>query len=153
MEKAPNESTAAAPKKARAATGTSWKKGSSGNPGGKQPGTLNKKTMLAIALLEADLESITRIVIAAAKGGDMQAARFIVERMVPPMRERPITVDLPIIDTTAGVGAAQQAILDAVTRGELLPSEGTTLAGIVEQRRKAIETEELELRIAALEKK
>jgi hypothetical protein len=81
----------------------------------------------------------------------MQAARFIVERMVPPMRERPISLELPAIDTLASISAAQQAILDAVARGDLLPGEGTTLAGIVEQRRKAIETEELEQRIAALE--
>lgn len=142
---------AIAPKKATKPPGTAWKKGMSGNPAGKQPGTLNRKTMLALALLDRDLETITKVVVDAAKGGDMQAARFIVERMVPPMRERPITVDLPPIRTTAGASVAQQVILDAVARGDLLPGEGTTLAGMVEQRRKAIETEELEQRIAALE--
>jgi hypothetical protein len=43
--------------------------------------------------------------------------------------------------------------LSAVATGELTPGEGTALAGIVEQHRKAIETQELEQRIAALEAK
>lgn len=152
MSKAPNKVETSPPKKPRVPPGTAWKPGESGNPKGKPAGTLNKKTRLAMTLLEDDLEAITKMVITAAKGGDMQAARFIVERMVPPMRERPITIELPPVDSSAGVSAAQQAILDAVARGELLPAEGTTLAGIVEMRRKSIETEELELRIAALEK-
>lgn len=152
MTKTAIEATTPAPKKSRTPPGSAWKPGESGNPKGKPAGTLNKKTRLAMTLLEDDLEAITKVVITAAKGGDMQAARFIVERMVPPMRERPITIELPPVDSSAGVSAAQQAILDAVARGELLPAEGTTLAGIVEMRRKSIETEELELRIAALEK-
>lgn len=152
MSKVANELSIPEQKKARVPPNTAWKKGESGNPKGKPAGTLNKKTLLAMALLENDLEAITKVVINAAKGGDMQAARFIVERMVPPMRERPITIDLPVVDSSAGVSAAQQAILDAVARGELLPAEATTLAGIVEMRRKSIETEDLELRITALEK-
>jgi hypothetical protein len=44
-------------------------------------------------------------------------------------------------------------VLEAVGGGELLPGEGQILTGIIETRRKAIETEELERRIAALEAK
>ena len=42
-------------------------------------------------------------------------------------------------------------ILQAVAAGDLLPGEAATLAGIVEGRRKALETQELEQRIAILE--
>jgi hypothetical protein len=38
-----------------------------------------------------------------------------------------------------------------VAAGDILPGEGATLAGIVEARRKAVETQELEARISALE--
>lgn len=141
-----------APKKARKAPPrTAWKKGESGNPAGKPPGTRNKMTLLAMAVMERDLEAITEKVITAALDGDLQAAKFVIERMVPPMRERPVSITLPDVTTLTGVSQAQAAILHAAGAGELLPAEATALAGIVEQRRKAIETQELEQRIAALE--
>lgn len=132
---------------------TAWKKGESGNPAGKPKGTRNRMTNLAIAVLEKDVEAIAGVVTAAALGGDLQAARLVIERLVPPIRERGVSLVLPPIDALEGVSAAQQAILDAVCAGDLLPGEGTTLSGIVEQRRKAIESQELEQRIAALEGK
>lgn len=97
------------------------------------------------------MEEIARVVTDAAKGGDLQAARLVIERLVPPRRERPIAMDLPDTKSLGGVSEAQAVILQAVAAGDLLPTEGTILSNIVEQRRKAIETEELEQRIAALE--
>jgi hypothetical protein len=49
------------------------------------------------------------------------------------------------------VAAAQGAILKACAAGDLLPGEAATLSGVVEARRRAIETVDLEQRIAALE--
>lgn len=130
-----------------------WKKGQSGNPSGKPQGMRNKATMMVINLMEQGAEEITKAVIDAAKGGDLMAARLVIERLAPPLRERPITLDLPNTATAEGISAAQQAILQAVGVGDLLPGEGATLAGIVEIRRKAFETQELEARITALETK
>lgn len=107
---------------------------------------------MAEAVLEKDVEAIAKVVTAAAIGGDLQAARMVLERLVPQRRERPVDIDLPDVSTIEGVNAAQAAILNAVAAGELLPGEGTALAGIVEQRRRAIETEDLEKRIEALER-
>jgi hypothetical protein len=128
-----------------------WKPGQSGNPAGKPPGTRNKATQVVLALMETGAEEITKAIIDAARNGDMAAARLVLDRLAPPARERPISLDLPDTSTIAGVNQAQQTILEAVGAGELLPSEGTTLATILESRRKAIETEELERRITALE--
>jgi hypothetical protein len=130
---------------------TLWKPGQSGNPAGKPPGTRNKATQMVLALMESGAEEITRAIIDAARKGDIAAARLVIERLAPPARERPISLDLPDTSTVAGVSQAQQAVLEAVGAGELLPTEGSTLATILESRRKAIETEELERRIAALE--
>ena len=130
-----------------------WKKGQSGNPSGKPQGMRNKATMMVINLMEQGAEEITKAVIDAAKGGDLMAARLVIERLAPPLRERPITLNLPSTATAEGISAAQQAILQAVGVGDLLPGEGATLAGIVEIRRKALETQELEARITALEGK
>lgn len=130
-----------------------WKAGQSGNPRGKPQGTRNKATMMVLNLMEQGAEEITKAVIDAAKGGDLMAARLVIERLAPPLRERPINIDLPDTCTADGCSEAQNAILQAVGMGELLPGEGATLAGIVENRRRAIETLELEQRITALEAK
>jgi hypothetical protein len=128
-----------------------WKPGQSGNPAGKKPGSRNKATQMVMALMEGGAEQVTRVVIDAARAGDLTAARLVIERLAPPLRERPLSLPLPDTGTVAGVSAAQQAILQAVGEGEILPGEGTALAGIVESRRKALETVELEQRISALE--
>ena len=130
---------------------TAWKPGTSGNPRGKRAGTRNKATEMVMTLMEGGAKEITEAVVKAAKDGDMTAARFILDRLAPPAKERPISLALPSTSTAAGIVEAQAAILEAVAVGDLMPGEATALAGIVEARRKAIETAELEARIAALE--
>ncbi len=128
-----------------------WKPGQSGNPKGKPAGTRNRATAMVLKLMESGAKEITEAVIEAAKGGDMTAARFILDRLAPPAKERPVSLALPSTSTAAGIVEAQAAILQAVAVGDLMPGEATALAGIVEARRKAIETAELEARILALE--
>lgn len=133
------------------APATAFKPGQSGNPAGKPKGARNHATRSILKLIDGGAEEITRAVIDAAKGGDMAAARFILERIVPSAKERPVSLKLPDTSTADGCSEAQSAILQAVGMGELLPGEGATLAGIVENRRRSIETLELEERITALE--
>lgn len=129
-----------------------FKPGQSGNPRGKPKGTRNKATLAVLALLESGAEEITRAIIAAARGGDMTAARMVLDRLAPPARERMVELpELPDTKDVQGVADAQAAILHAVAAGELTPGEASTLSGIVEARRKAIETAELEQRITKLE--
>jgi len=105
----------------------------------------------ALAAMEEGADAIARKVVALAKGGDMSAARLVIERLVPVAKERPIFLALPDTGSAEGIAEAQNAILQAVAAGDLLPGEAATLAGIVEARRKAVETQELEQRISALE--
>lgn len=128
-----------------------WKKGQSGNPKGKPYGTRNKATQMVLGLMEGAAEEITKAVLDAARGGDLSAAKMVLERLAPPMRERPINIDLPDTGTAQGCADASNAVLQAVGVGDLLPGEGATLAGIIENRRRSIETLELEARIVTLE--
>lgn len=137
----------------RKAPPKAWKPGQSGNPKGKPAGARNKATLAVLALMEKGAKEITEAVVAAAKSGDLTAARMILDRLAPPAKERPVSLALPDTGTAEGVSAAQQAILQAVAAGDLMPGEGTALAGIVETRRRALETQELEQRITALEAK
>jgi hypothetical protein len=132
---------------------TAWKPGQSGNPAGKPPGTRNKATQMVMALMEGHAEQITQTIIDAANRGDLAAARMVLERLAPPVRERPLALDLPDTSTAEGISAAQRAVLEAVGAGEILPAEATALSSVVDARRKAFETEELERRISLLEER
>ncbi|QKS27736.1 MAG: hypothetical protein HT579_01410 [Candidatus Accumulibacter similis] len=140
------------------ATGTEklrpgWKPGQSGNPNGRPKGSRNRVTLVALAAMDEGADAIARKVVEMAKGGDISAARLVIERLVPVAKERPIFLSLPDTGSAEGVAQAQAAILQAVAAGDILPGEAATLAGIVEARRKALETQELEQRISALEGK
>ena len=123
-------------------------KGQSGNPEGKRPGTRNKKTEMAEELMRNAAEAIMRVVLDAAQGGDMAAARMILDRLVPIRRGRPVEFDLP---KDADVVTTLHGVLTATARGDLTPDEAQSLAAVVETKRRAVETCELETRIAALE--
>jgi hypothetical protein len=109
--------------------------------------------MMVLSIMEEGAEEITKAVVDAARGGDLGAARLVLERLAAPIRERPIAIDLPSTDTAEGISQAQRVIIEAVGAGELLPGEGGALAGLVEARRKALETIELEQRVTALEER
>jgi hypothetical protein len=131
-----------------------WKPGESGNPRGKPKGAINKTTRLALELFEGGIKNIAEVVIKQAQEGDLTAARLVLDKLVPNARERAVELPgLPSTESPAGVADAQAAILQAVASGDLTPGEAATLSGIVENRRKAIETQELELRIQALEER
>lgn len=127
-------------------------KGVSGNPAGKPKGTRNKIERPIVALMGQHAEAVAQRVIDEALQGDLQACRLVLERVSPAPKDRPINLpDLPSTHNVAGVSEAQQRILEAVADGGITPSEGSTLSGILEARRKALETHELEQRILALE--
>ena len=100
--------------------------------------------------LAADLGGIINTVRARALAGDMQAARIILDRLVPSLRpvEMPAVLTLPAGATLAGQA---QAVIDAAAAGELVPSQAaqivTALGGVA----KIIEATELLKRIEALE--
>jgi len=64
---------------------------------------------------------------------------------------RPVSLQLPSIKTAQDVVAAVGVVADAVGAGDITPNEGQAVASILEAKRKAIETVELEGRVAALE--
>ena len=130
-----------------------FKKGESGNPKGKPKGARHKTTQLAYAMMEGGLEAILDQVVAKAKAGDMLACRMILDKIIPTQKDRTVSIELPPIATLDGVGRAQSEILQAVVDGDITPNEGERIAVIVEGRRRAIETVELEARIAELESK
>jgi len=130
-----------------------FKPGQSGNPAGKPRGTLHKATQAALALLEGEGEALTRKAVEMALAGDTTALRLCLERLIPPRKERHVSVDLPSVSTVADLGLVTSALLEAAGQGVITPGEAQALGGLVEAHRKALELGEIERRIAALENK
>jgi len=131
--------------------GHRFPQGKSGNPSGRPAGARNKTTVLCEKLMADDAEGVVAAVIAAAKDGDIQAARLVLDRIVPPRKDNPINFDLPPIACAGDAAAALSAILRAVSDGVLSPGEANDVARLVEMFAKTHETAELERRITALE--
>lgn len=128
-----------------------WPKGVSGNPAGKPKGARHKTTMAVQALLDGEAEALTRKCIDLAKEGDTTALRLCMERIAPATKSRPVQVDLPAIETADDVLKAQGATIEAMASGQITPEEAATIAGVLDAKRKAIETVQLEERVAKLE--
>lgn len=85
----------------------------------------------------------------AAKGGDMVAARLILERLVPIRKGCPIAFEL--LSDAVRISKAFAALTHGVAGGALTPEEGQAIGGILEGRRRALEAVELEQRVSELE--
>ena len=123
-----------------------------GNPAGRPHGSRNKASIAADTLLDGEAEALTRKAIDLALAGDTVALRLCMERICPPRRDRPIKIRMARIETPQDVLGAITTVVGAVSRGAITPSEGQALASLIETQRKAIETVEIEQRLAAVER-
>jgi hypothetical protein len=128
------------PKLPERVRGRPFEKGRSGNPAGRRPGTRNKATLAAAALLAGESEALTRKAVELALAGDPTAMRLCIERLVPPCRERIVKFTLPPIESVSDISAAMQAVTAALARSDITPGEAATIAGVVETFARAIET-------------
>ena len=71
---------------------------------------------------------------------------------MPTIKPRHIEIDLPPVETAEDITAAQGAVIAAMARGEITPDDASTIASVLEARRRALETVELEKRLDILEK-
>jgi hypothetical protein len=118
---------------------------------GRPDGSRNKASLMAEKLMEGDTEEVIMAVIEKAKDGDIQAAKLILDRIVPLRKGRPVQIDLPGMTNAGDVVNALSATLKAVSDGHLTPDEAQALAHILEGQRRAIETTDLERRLETLE--
>ena len=128
-----------------------FKSGKSGNSSGRPRGSFNKTTMAVQALLDGEAEGLTRVAVEKGLAGDLVALRLCMDRILPVRKERPITVALPEVSTIEGIVEALGVVTSAVAEGAITPGDAATLAGVLETKRKAIETLEIERRITAIE--
>jgi hypothetical protein len=128
-----------------------FKKGVSGNPGGRPPGSRNKASLLAQALLEGQSEKLVQKAIELALEGNVPALRTLIERLLPPKREQSISLDLPPITSPEDAKNAMATIFAALARGDLLPTEASQLAEMVDTYVATSEASDLARRLTEVE--
>jgi hypothetical protein len=129
-----------------------FQKGQSGNPPGRPLGARNRATVAAEALLEGEAERLTREAIERAlDSGDRALLRFCLSRILPPARGRRVTLDLCMGNSAEAVAESLAATVEAVGTGLISPLEAGGIAALLEAQRRAVETFDLERRLAHLE--
>ena len=121
---------------------TQFKPGKSGNPAGRPKGIKDRRVALREKLLP-HADQLIEMVTTFAKSGDMAAMRIVMDRIIPPLKEEPIHVTIPKIESAADCTQAQAAVVNAVATGDMLPSEGQAMSSLIEAQRRAFETTEL----------
>jgi hypothetical protein len=134
-------------KSARNTRGKPFQPGNAGKP----KGTRNKATLALEALLDGEAEAITRKAIEMALDGDTTAMRLVLERILPPRKDRPVPFALPPLETAADAVKATASLVEAVATGALTPGEAGELSKLVEGFTKAVEQHEVQQRLDRIE--
>lgn len=127
---------------------TAWKPGQSGNPKGRKPGSGEiAKLRAGIA---ARVPELLETLMERALGGDVGAARLLLERAIAPLKSVDPAQVLNLPGTT--LTERGQAVLGAIEAGELSPGQGAALIGAIGSLARVAEIDELATRVAELEK-
>src|SRR5262249_2361696 len=127
-----NEWVATADDTAPMQRGRPFQRGQSGNPEGRPKGSRNRATLALESLLDGQAEELTVKAIELALGGDMTALRLCMDRILPARKDRPVTFDMPAIDSAADAKTAGAALLTAVSVGTLTPSEAAEVGKLID---------------------
>lgn len=134
-------------KNASKTRGRPFAPGNSGRPKGAR----HRVTRAVEDLLEGEAEKLTRKAIELALRGDTTALRLCLERIAPPRKSRPVTLRLPPVVTAEDVAGAQTAVINAAADGLIDLNEAVELAGLLESKRRSLETQLADERIKKLE--
>ena len=118
---------------------------------GRQLGSRNKATLELDGLAAHGTGKLIDVLQRLAEDGNVHAASILLARTWPRRRSRPVTLDLPAVETPAGLVQAQAALVAAMSRGEVTPDEAAAISSVLETQRRALETHDHERRLQELE--
>jgi len=127
-----------------------FRKGSSGNPAGRPPGSVNQATRAAVLFLDGEAEALTRKAVELALAGDPVALRLCLERIVGARRGRPVelagALALPPLANARDLAGAMSSIGAAATQGAITPDEAVALSQMVESFTRTLDAAHVERR-------
>ena len=129
-----------------------FRKGQSGNPHGAPRGSRHWATRMAEALIDGEGDQIVRKTIELALGGDVNALKICMDRLLPPRKDRPVRFDQPRITDAASLLTAHAEVLRAAAEGELSPEEASEISALLKEHREMLQLTEIADRIAAIER-
>ena len=129
---------------------TLWKKGTSGNPAGRKPGS-GIVVELRQQLQSAAPEIIEKL-IENAKLGDPTSVRLVVERLIPLNKPSLPLINIDIPADGSPVDRAN-ALLNSALTGQISADQAASIVSIQSSIVALRESEELEKRLVALEQK
>ncbi len=124
-----------------------WRAGQSGNPKGRPAGV--GKVAQIRAAIEEHVPELLKALVTKALGGDVGAARLLLERTIAPLRAVEPAQALTLPDGT--LTEQGRAVLKAVAAGELAPAQGASLLSAIGSLARVSEIDELLTRVEALE--
>ena len=117
-----------------------WRPGRSGNPAGPKPGASCRALLMAREWAE---KKGLPLLMEAAEGGDMDAIKLLVQLGMPRTKAVSIPIALP---------GGPDGVLAALEAGAISPDEAKIVMAVHLDRVRIREAEELEQRLAALER-
>ena len=125
-------------------------KGQSGNPAGRPKGSgISAKLRQAI---EGEAEAIIKAMIEQAKAGDMQAAKALLDRVLPALKPESQAIHLPELVAADTMAEKARAAIDAAGAGAVSPSAASDLVAAIAGLARVVETTELQQRLDELER-
>ena len=118
---------------------------------GRPKGSRNKATIAIESLLDGQAEALTQTAISKALDGDSIALRLCMDRIAPPMKDKPVLFPLPRMQDVTDASQAAGSVLSAVSDGTITPIEGTRVMGLIDSYRRTLELTEIEQRLQVLE--
>lgn len=126
-----------------------FQKGRSGNPSGRKKGSQDWRGKLR-SQLEGATPEIIEALLDKARDGDLQAAKIIIDRVLPPLKAQSLPVTLQV-NAQDEAGRAQ-AVFSAILNGDITPDIGGDILAALATVLKVRETSEIIKRVEELER-
>ena len=117
---------------------------------GRPRGSPNRKTQQAQKLFEENSPAIMALAINRSRE-DPQMLRMLASHIVPPPRDLPVNLGRLRMNTLKDLDRASEVTLKKATSGKISLSEALNISAMIENRRRVLETQDLDRRVSAVE--